>query len=204
MPSARQGDIHHYDFGPDHGAELSGRRPALIISHNGFNEHYPTAMALPMSSTMPADRYRTRQHVYIAGGGSWASTRQVKAVHQPRLGAIMGQASVDELDDAIKSLVRRFTITNRPDAVDTPDGLLPIVTGSLWRLPVIEPDGRRFLATVLVVAYNAGSNLAITVEIEERAPRTQNGRSGGRADNHAGLQHRSDGVGPTHTNHGHQ
>ena len=82
MPSARQGDIHDYDFGPVIGAELSGRRPALIISNNGFNEGFGTAIVLPMSSSMPAERYRTRQHVHVAGVDSWASTRQVKAVRQ--------------------------------------------------------------------------------------------------------------------------
>ena len=40
MPSARQGDIHDYDFGPVIGAELSGRRPALIISTDEFNGSY--------------------------------------------------------------------------------------------------------------------------------------------------------------------
>ena len=112
MPSARQGDIYDYDFGPVIGAELSGRRPALVISNNGFNERFGTAIALSMSSAMPAERYRTRKHVYVAGTDSWASTRQVRAVHQRRFGGIMGRASIDELDDIIESLARRFATTN--------------------------------------------------------------------------------------------
>ena len=60
---------------------------------------------------------------------------------------------------------------HRPGEVAIPEGILPIDAGSLWRLPVIDPDGRRFLATVLIVDYNAGNNLAITVEVEEREPR---------------------------------
>ena len=170
MPSAQQGDIRDYDFGPVIGAALSGRRPALIVSSNEFNRSYGTAIALPR--TMPAERYRTRQHVHIADTDSWASTRQIKAAHQRRLGAMMGQASPDELDDAIESLARWFTTNHRPGEIATPDGILPIAAGSLWRLPVIEPDGRTFLTTVLAVDYNAGNNLAITVEVEEREPRT--------------------------------
>ena len=172
MPSIRQGDIHDYEFGPVIGAELSGRRPALIISTNEFNGRYGTAIALSMSRTMPAERYRTRQHVYISDTDSWASTRQVKAVHQRRLGTIMGRASPDELDDTIESLARRFTTAHPPGEVATPDGRVPIDAGSLWRFPVVEPDGRTFMSTVLVVDYNAGNNLAITVEIEKREPRT--------------------------------
>ena len=173
MPSARQGDIYDHDFGPVIGAELSGRRPALIISNNGFNEGFGTAIVLPMSSSMPAERYRTRQHVYIAGSGSWASTRQVRAVHQRRLGSLMGRASIDELDDIIESLARRFTATHRPGAVATADGIMPIDAGTLWRLPVIGPGGGTFFTTVLVIDYNAGNNLAIMVEVEEREPRPE-------------------------------
>ena len=173
MPSARQGDIHDYDFGPVIGAELSGRRPALIISNNGFNERFGTALALPMSSSMPAERYRTRQHVYVAGADSWASTRQVRAVHQRRLGSLMGRASIDELDDITESLARRFTSIHRPDEVATAEGIMPIDAGTLWRLPVIEPSGGTFFTTVLAIDYNAGNNLAIAVEIEEREPRPE-------------------------------
>ena len=171
MPSARQGDIHDYDFGPVIGAELSGQRPALIISNNGFNEKFGTALALPMSSSMPDERYRTRQHVYVAGVDSWASTRQVRAVHQRRLDSLMGRASIDELDDIIESLARRFATTNRSSEATTADGIMPIEAGTLWRLPVIGPGGGTFFTTVLVIDYNAGNNLAITVEIEEREPR---------------------------------
>jgi mRNA interferase MazF len=171
MPRIRQGDIHDYDFGPVIGAELSGRRPALIISANEFNGSYRTAIALPMSTTMPAERYRTRQHVHVADTDSWASTRQVKAVQQRRLGAIMGRASPDELDDAIESLARRFTTRHRPGEAATPEGMLPIDAGSLWRLPVTGSGGAVFLTTVLVVDYNAGNNLAIMVEVEEREAR---------------------------------
>ena len=171
MPSAHQGDIHDYDFGPVIGAELSGRRPALIISNNGFNAGFGTAIALPMSSAMPAERYRTRQQVYVADAGSWASTRQVRAVHQRRLGTVMGRASVDELDGIIESLARRFTTTHRTGEVVTADGIMPIEAGTLWRLPVTGPGGGTFFTTVLVIDYNAGNNLAITVEVEEREPR---------------------------------
>ena len=171
MPRIRQGDIHDYEFGPVIGAELSGRRPALIISTDEFNGSYRTAIALPMSTTMPAERYRTRQHVHIADTDSWVSTRQVKAVQQRRLGAIMGRASPDELDDAIESLARRFTTRHRPGEVATPEGIIPIDVGTLWRLPVAALGGAVFLTTVLAVDYNAGNNLAITVGVEEREPR---------------------------------
>lgn len=83
----------------------------------------------------------------------------------------MGRASPDELDDAIESLIRRFTARHSPGEVATPEGAMPIDAGSLWRLPMVGPSGAAFLTTVLIVDYNAGNNLAITVEVEEREPR---------------------------------
>ena len=124
-----------------------------------------------MSTTMPAERYRARQHMYIADTDSWASTRQLKAVRQSRLGAVMGRASPDELGDAIESLARRFTARHSPGGVVTSEGVMPIEAGSLWRLQMAGPGGAAFLTTVLVVDYNAGNNLAIIVEVEEREPR---------------------------------
>ena len=83
----------------------------------------------------------------------------------------MGRASPDELDDAIESLARRFATRHSPGEVITPEGVMPIEAGSLWRLPIAGPSGAVFLTTVLVVDYNAGNNLGITVEVEEREPR---------------------------------
>lgn len=67
MPNVLQGNIYNdYDFGPGIGAELSGYRPALVISNDGFNSsrEYGTAIVIPTSTTMPAEVH-SRQHVYI-------------------------------------------------------------------------------------------------------------------------------------------
>ena len=92
-------------------------------------------------------------------------------MHQRRLGAVMGRASVDELDGIIESLARRFTAIHRTGEVATADGIMPIDAGTLWRLPVIGPGGGPFFSIVLVIDYNAGNNLAIMVEVEERESR---------------------------------
>ena len=55
MPPARQGDIHWYQFGPVIGAELSDHRPALIMSGDDVNRELEMAIALPTSTTMPAE-----------------------------------------------------------------------------------------------------------------------------------------------------
>ena len=64
MPNVLQGNIYNdYNFGPGIGAELSGCRPAPIISNDGFNSsrEYGTAIAIPTSTSMPTEVH-SRQH----------------------------------------------------------------------------------------------------------------------------------------------
>ena len=65
MPSARQGDIRWYDFGPVIGAELSGRRPALVISDDGFNRAFGMPIVLPMTRTHAARGTPQATHTHI-------------------------------------------------------------------------------------------------------------------------------------------
>ena len=172
MRTAQQGEIHNYNFGPVIGAELSGRRPALIISNNEFNQTYGTALVLPMSRTMPAEQYRNQQHVHITATNSWASTRQIKTVHQSRLDPIIGHASPNELAAAVESFARRFTSAHTPGQILTQEGTRTIAAGTLWQITLTEVGKGEFLSTMLVIDYNAGNNIAITTAIQEREPRT--------------------------------
>ena len=171
MRTAQQGDIHNYNFGPVIGAELSGRRPALIISNNEFNQTYGTALVLPMSRTTPAERYRNQQHVHITATNSWASTRQIKTVHQSSLGPIIGHASPNELAAAVESFTRRFTSAHIPGQILTQEGIRTIAAGTLWQITLTEVGKSKFLSTILVIDYNAGNNIAITTAIQERESR---------------------------------
>ena len=53
MPPALRGSIHRYDFGPSVGHELSGCRPALILSNTELNCNLTLAIAMPTSRTPP-------------------------------------------------------------------------------------------------------------------------------------------------------
>ena len=170
MPDARQGDIHRYDFGPVIGAELSALRPALIISNDDFNRAFGVAIAIPMSRTMPAEERRT-QHIYISASNSWASAWQMKSIDQARLGDRIGRASPDEMDDVLGSLLPRLNRRHDPGWIQTVAGLLPIGAGSVWDLTLTGPDQDERQVSVLIIDYNAGNGIAITVEVVQGEPR---------------------------------
>ena len=118
MPNARPGDIHWYDFGPVIGAELSGRRPALVISNDDCNRRFGVAIAVPTSTRVPAEEYR-RQHAFITASNSWASAWQVKSIDQGRLGDRIGRASLDEMDDVLESLLWRLNRRHDSGQIET-------------------------------------------------------------------------------------
>ena len=47
-----KGDIILFDFSPTKGHEQNGYRPAIVISHNFFNEHTKMMIACPISSNI--------------------------------------------------------------------------------------------------------------------------------------------------------
>ena len=171
MPNARQGDIHWHDFGPVIGAELSSRRPALVISNDDFNSspEYDVAMVIPTSTTMPAYAH-SDQHVFMAASGSWASTWQVKAADRDQLDGFVGQATPDELEDVLDALALRFDQRHPSGEIQTAAGPLSIAAGTLWDLTLAEPRHERYQPTVLVLDYNAGNNMAITVDVTPGEP----------------------------------
>jgi len=47
----KQGDIIYLEFDPQAGHEQSGRRPALVVSNNFFNNFVGLAMVCPITNT---------------------------------------------------------------------------------------------------------------------------------------------------------
>jgi mRNA-degrading endonuclease toxin of MazEF toxin-antitoxin module len=171
MPAALQGNIHRYDFGPVIGAELSDTRPALIISNDDFNSNpeYDVAIAIPTSTTMPASVH-SDQHVHIVASDSWASAWQIKTVDRDKLGDVVGQATPDELEDVLDALALRFDHRHPSGEIQTAAGPLSIAAGTLWDLTLADLRHGRYQPTVLVLDYNAGNNMAITVDVTPGEP----------------------------------
>lgn len=174
MPTsgALQGGIYCYDFGPIYGAELSCRRRALVISNDDFNSspQYDVAIAIPTSGGMPPIVFED-QHVHLVASDSWASAWQIRTVDRDKLGEFKGDATDDELDDVLDALFLRFDRRHASGEIQTAEGPRRIAAGTLWDLTFDELGHGRFQRTLLALDYNAGNNMAITVDIAPGEPR---------------------------------
>jgi len=52
-----QGDIIMMDFDPQKGFEQKGRRPALVVSNNIYNQHSKLAIVCPITNTDKAHAF---------------------------------------------------------------------------------------------------------------------------------------------------
>lgn len=167
MATALRGNIHWHDFGPVTGAELSGNRPALIISNNSLNKNLTTAITIPTSTTEPEERFR-RQHIWLNESESYASARQLKSVLQENLGECIGRASSQELEDIITSITGRIWREQTPGHLETPEGLRPIQRGTVLQHPA-QTAREEGASDLLVLDYNAGNYMAVVADLEYRA-----------------------------------
>ena len=170
MPPAVRGSIYWYDFGPVIGNELSGWRPALIISNTELNHGLSTAIALPMSSATPSGRH-LQNHVFIEAAESWASVRQIKAVDQNKLGNKIADAAAPDLEKAVEILVARLVRSmNSLGSIQTQSGPQRMERGTIWEIPFRAQHGHIQPTQVLVLDYNNGNHMAIAVEVEYGRP----------------------------------
>ena len=171
MPGALRGNVHWYDYGPVIGAELSDNRPALVLSNDLINRQLELCITVPMSTAMPDVKF-LMNHVRIEKADSWASTRQIKSVHQGLLGDLIARASPDEMDSVIMSIAQRLAHQHSPRQIETAQGTFQIFPGTIWDLHLNDTPGQDSASPVLIIDYNAGNNMAVVVDIEyaERDP----------------------------------
>ena len=100
----RQGDFIAIAFEPQTGHEQSGRRPALVISHDLFNQHTGLAIVCPITNT----RRDYPFHVAIPAGGEvtgFVMVEQVRSIdYRARLVKRIGRAPDQILQDTLSLL----------------------------------------------------------------------------------------------------
>ncbi len=167
MPPPVRGSVHWYDFGPIVGNELSGSRPALIVSNSELNRALSVAIAVPMSSTAPPGRY-LRNHVFIETADSWASVRQIKTIDSSQLGDRIATAGPKELEEMVEKVVQRLGKRRSTGAIWMSQGEEQIGAGTLMTVDFHDEHGSAERTEMLVLDFNQGNEIAMAVAVESR------------------------------------
>lgn len=94
LPQPRRGELWLVDFDPTQGHEQAGRRPALIVSTDGYNlGPARMAVAVPLTSTARAMPMRVRVEPPEARLPSDILCDQVRAIAYDRLVHRVGQVT---------------------------------------------------------------------------------------------------------------
>jgi len=87
-----RGQIYFVDFDPAQGSEQGGVRPALVLQNNIGNQHSPTLIVAPITSSK---KPQLPVHLPISGvhslrKGSTVLLEQIRVVDKARVGKYMG------------------------------------------------------------------------------------------------------------------
>ena len=106
MARILRGDIVWADLNPTRGHEQSGQRPVLVISHDVFNEHSGTVIAVALTSQLQKAGFPLTlelPHPKLPKK-SWVKISQIRTLSIERLGHKIGRASAEELGQIIEGL----------------------------------------------------------------------------------------------------
>lgn len=107
----RRWDLVLVDFGDGAGREQAGVRPALVLSNDGFNRHFPLATVLPLTKRegkpRPVFTFEVVLPPHTAGNEveSIVMPHQVRTVSQDRMVRRIGRLTAPELRTDIENRV---------------------------------------------------------------------------------------------------
>ena len=106
MAGILRGEIFWADLNPVKGREVAGRRPALILSHDVFNAHSGTVIAMAITSREPKAGFPLTLPLTSCRlpRPSWIKISQVRTLSTDRLGACIGRLGPEELAQVIQGL----------------------------------------------------------------------------------------------------
>lgn len=109
----RRGEVYWAELAPRSGAEQAGRRPVIVVSHDGFNEvpAWRSVIVIPVS-TSDAQARRGPTAVLLAGGAGGLRVPSVALCHQvttldraklsDRLG-VLPPAALTEVEEGLRA-----------------------------------------------------------------------------------------------------
>jgi mRNA interferase MazF len=106
MAGILRGEIYWATLDPVLGQEQAGHRPVVILSHDMFNAHSNTVIAMAITSKPPRAGFPLTFE--LAGSGlpksSWVKISQIRTLSVKRLGRRIGRVSDEALDYLIEGL----------------------------------------------------------------------------------------------------
>ena len=104
-----QGQVVWGDLNPVRGHEQAGHRPVLIVSENRFNIASGTVIAMPVTSQPQRAPYPLAFELeWVVGDApaSWVKPAQVRVLSTERLGAVLGLASIADVQRCLDAFLR--------------------------------------------------------------------------------------------------
>jgi mRNA interferase MazF len=101
-----RGDIFWANLNPTIGNEQAGLRPALILSHDIFNKHSGTVIALAITSQPQKAGFPLTLELSNTKlpKKSWVKISQIRTLSIKRLSKKIGKANINELELVIEGL----------------------------------------------------------------------------------------------------
>ena len=106
MARILRGDIYWANLNPTVGHEQTGLRPVLILSHNIFNKHSGTVIAVAITSQPQKAGFPLTLELGDTKlpKKSWAKISQIRTLSIKRLGKKLGEANSKELELVVEGL----------------------------------------------------------------------------------------------------
>lgn len=107
MARILRGDIYWADLDPTRGKEQAGRRPVLVISHEVFNNHSGTVIALAITS-QPQQAGFPLTHALpqtLLPKPSWVKISQIRTLSTERLTHRLARLDEIEVNRIIEGLL---------------------------------------------------------------------------------------------------
>jgi len=106
MAAILRGEVRWADLNPVRGHKQSGQRPVLVLSHDIFNQHSGTVIAMSVTSKPPRAGFPLTLELKTAKlpKQSWVITGQIRTLSVERIGKLAGKISGEELTKIIEGL----------------------------------------------------------------------------------------------------
>lgn len=106
MARILRGGIFWADLNPVRGSEQAGMRPVVVLSHETFNQHSGTVIAVAITSQPPRAGFPLTLELSSTRlpKRSWVKVSQIRTLSVERLGRKIGTASFEEVEQILDGL----------------------------------------------------------------------------------------------------